>query len=91
MYREHATQLTFIFGGFFGQNVALKSLATLNRSTATNNKTLGCAFFGFHLGHTLLLKRYRGVALLELLRRQTTQPATQRLENPQGKKKSPPL
>jgi hypothetical protein len=51
MNRHRPTQLALVFGGLFGQDVALKSLTTLDRTTWTNTKTLFRAAFGFHFGH----------------------------------------
>jgi hypothetical protein len=43
--------LTFIFGSFFGQNVALERLTTFDRSTWAHAKTLLRAALGFHFWH----------------------------------------
>jgi hypothetical protein len=46
-----SSQLTFIFGSFLGQDMALESLATFDCSTWTNAKTLLRAALGFHFWH----------------------------------------
>jgi hypothetical protein len=48
---DRTAQVTFILGGFFRQDVALESLATLDGTAGTNAKTLFRAAFGFHLWH----------------------------------------
>ena len=51
MNRCRTAQLALVLGGFFGEDVALERLSTLDGSAAANLKALGSAFFGFHLGH----------------------------------------
>ena len=51
MNRSRTAQLTLVLGGFFGEDVALERLSTLDGSAAANLKALGSAFLGFHLGH----------------------------------------
>ena len=51
MNRCRTAQLALVLGGFFGQDVTLERLSTLDGSAAANLKALGSAFFGFHLGH----------------------------------------
>jgi hypothetical protein len=51
---DRTAQVTFVLGGFLGQNVALESLATLDGTAWANAKTLLRAALGFHLWHTNL-------------------------------------
>ena len=51
-----ATQLTFIFGGFFGQNIAFERLSTFDRTTCPNDKTFFGTALGFHFRHSFLLQ-----------------------------------
>ena len=48
-------QLTFVLGGFLGQNVALKCLTTLDCTAWAHAKTLLRAAFGFHFWHNNFL------------------------------------
>jgi hypothetical protein len=45
------TQLTLVFGGFLGQNVALESHTRFNGTTWTHAKTLLRGALGFHFWH----------------------------------------
>ena len=47
------TQLAFIFGGFFSQNVTLEGVTTFDRSTWANAKAFLGRAFGFHLWHNI--------------------------------------
>jgi hypothetical protein len=46
-----AAQLTLLLGGLLCENVASKSLRTLDASAAAYLEALGSASFGFRLGH----------------------------------------
>jgi len=48
---DRTAQVTFVLGGFLGQNVALERLTTLDGTAGTNAKTLLRAALGFHLWH----------------------------------------
>jgi hypothetical protein len=48
---DRTAQVTFVLGGFLGQNVALESLATLDGTAWANAKTLLRAALGFHFWH----------------------------------------
>src|SRR5574340_112213 len=46
-----AAQLTFVLGGFLGQDMTLERLRAFDASAGADRETLGCATLGFHLGH----------------------------------------
>ena len=43
--------MTFVLGGFLGQDVAFESLTALDGTAWTNTKALFRAAFGLHFGH----------------------------------------
>jgi hypothetical protein len=43
--------MTFVFGGFLGQDVTLEGLTAFNGAPWTNTKALFSAAFGLHFGH----------------------------------------
>ena len=47
----NATQLALILGSLLGQDVALESVTTFNRTTRTHAKALFSATLGFHFRH----------------------------------------
>jgi len=51
MHIHRTAQVAFIFGGFFGQNVAFEGLTAFNSTTWTNAKAFFRAAFGLHFGH----------------------------------------
>src|SRR5690606_24977625 len=55
MHCGGTAQLTFAFGGFLGEDVALERLAPLDRPATANLKALRSAFLGFHLRHDVTL------------------------------------
>lgn len=57
MHIDGTTQLTFIFGGFLGQNVALERLTTLYCSTWTYAKALFGRTFRLHFWHNISVLR----------------------------------
>jgi hypothetical protein len=52
---RRTAQLALALGGFFGQDVALERLTTLDGTATANRETLGCASFGFHFRHVKTL------------------------------------
>jgi len=50
---SNTTQLAFIFGGLFSQNVTLESVTTFYCSTWANAKALLGRAFGFHFWHNI--------------------------------------
>jgi hypothetical protein len=43
--------MTFVFGGFLGQDVTFEGLTALDGTAWTNTKALFSAAFGLHFGH----------------------------------------
>jgi hypothetical protein len=53
---EHASrapQMPLVFGGFLGQDVALKGLTALNGAARTHEETLGRALLRLHFWHDI--------------------------------------
>jgi hypothetical protein len=51
MHTHGTTQVTFVLGGFFGQDVAFEGLTALDGAAWTNAKALFGAALGLHFGH----------------------------------------
>lgn len=51
MDTDSTAQLTFVFGGFLGQDVTFESLTAFDGSTWTDTKALFGAAFRFHFRH----------------------------------------
>ena len=51
MHIDGPTQVAFVFGGLFRQDVTLESLSALDGPTGTDAKTLFRAALGLHFGH----------------------------------------
>src|SRR5690606_3159730 len=54
MDTDRTAQLTFVLGGFLGQDVALERLTALDGTTRTYTKALFGAAFRFHFRHDTL-------------------------------------
>jgi hypothetical protein len=55
MDTDSTAQLTFVLGGFLGQDVALERLTALDGTTRTDTKALFGAAFRFHFRHDTYL------------------------------------
>jgi hypothetical protein len=51
MHSHRTTQVAFVFGGFFGQDMTLEGLAAFDAAAWTNAKALFGAALGLHFGH----------------------------------------
>jgi len=70
MHTRWSTQVTFVLGGFFSEDVAFEGLTAFNGTTWTNAKALFSAALGLHFGHLnapflfVLVRRCEPIAIL---------------------------